>query len=80
MLTEYCAVDPDYDSHVFRPVSQEYRRNTANDADALHVVTQVVVTAHAKDGPGCASHGFSTAVRPALLDFNRRHILSPYIS
>jgi adenine-specific DNA-methyltransferase len=50
-LIEYWAVDPDYDGKVFRSVWQDYRGNTANDADALRVVTQAVVTAPAKAGP-----------------------------
>ena len=39
-LIEYWAVDPDYDGAVFRSVWQDYRGNTANDDDALRVVTQ----------------------------------------
>lgn len=39
-LIEYWAVDPDYDGKVFRSVWQDYRGNTANDADPLRVVTQ----------------------------------------
>ena len=39
-LLEYWAVDPDYDGEVFRSVWQDYRGNTANDDDALRVVTQ----------------------------------------
>ncbi|MCW5237414.1 site-specific DNA-methyltransferase [Verminephrobacter eiseniae] len=50
-LIEYWAVDPDYDSKVFRSVWQDYRGNTANDADALRVVTTAVVTAPAKAAP-----------------------------
>lgn len=50
-LIEYWAVDPDYDGKVFRSVWQDYRGNTANDADALRVVTQAVVTTPAKHGP-----------------------------
>ena len=50
-LIEYWAVDPDYDGQVFRSVWQDYRGNTANDTDALRVVTQAVVTTPAKDGP-----------------------------
>ena len=50
-LIEYWAVDPDYDGKVFRSVWQDYRGNTANDADALRVVTSATVTAPAKDGP-----------------------------
>ncbi len=39
-LVEYWAVDPDYDGQVFRSVWQDYRGNTANDGDALRVVTK----------------------------------------
>ena len=49
-LIEYWAVDPDYDGKVFRSVWQDYRGNTANDADALRVVTQAVVSVPAKPG------------------------------
>ena len=49
-LIEYWAVDPDYDGKVFRSVWQDYRGNTANDADALRVVTTAIVTAPAKAG------------------------------
>ena len=42
-LIEYWAVDPDYDGKVFRSVWQDYRGNTANDDDALRVVTQAKV-------------------------------------
>ena len=50
-LIEYWAVDPDYDGQVFRSVWQDYRGNTANDADNLRVVTQAVLTVPAKAGP-----------------------------
>ena len=50
-LIEYWAVDPDYDGKIFRSVWQDYRGNTANDADALRVVTQAAVTTPTKDGP-----------------------------
>jgi adenine-specific DNA-methyltransferase len=50
-LIEYWAVDPNYDGRVFRSVWQDYRGNTANDADSLRVVTQAVVTTAAKPGP-----------------------------
>lgn len=49
-LIEYWAVDPDYDGRVFRSVWQDYRGNTANDADALRVVTQAVLTVPPKPG------------------------------
>jgi adenine-specific DNA-methyltransferase len=47
-LIEYWAVDPDYDGKVFRSVWQDYRGNTANDDDALRVVTQAQLTTPAK--------------------------------
>lgn len=50
-LIEYWAVDPDYDGQVFRSVWQDYRGNTANDADALRVVTQASLTLPLKPGP-----------------------------
>lgn len=49
-LIEYWAVDPDYDGIVFRSVWQDYRGNTANDDDALRVVTEARVTVPAKAG------------------------------
>jgi adenine-specific DNA-methyltransferase len=49
-LIEYWAVDPDYDGKVFRSVWQDYRGNTANDGDALRVVTQAVLSVAAKFG------------------------------
>ena len=47
-LIEYWSVDPDYepgaDGHtIFRSVWQDYRGNTANDDDALHVVSKAVI-------------------------------------
>ena len=50
-LIEYWAVDPDYDGQVFRSVWQDYRGNTANDADPLRVITQATLTLPAKPGP-----------------------------
>jgi adenine-specific DNA-methyltransferase len=50
-LIEYWAVDPDYDGKVFRSVWQDYRGNTANDGDALRVVTQAMVSTPFKPGP-----------------------------
>lgn len=50
-LIEYWAVDPDYDGQVFRSVWQDYRGNTANDADALRVVTHAHLTLPIKAGP-----------------------------
>ncbi|MEX8493164.1 MAG: site-specific DNA-methyltransferase, partial [Sphaerotilus sp.] len=50
-LIEYWAVDPDYDGRVFRSVWQDYRGNTANDDDALRVVTHARLTVPHKTGP-----------------------------
>ncbi len=50
-LIEYWAVDPDYDGKVFRSVWQDYRGNTAKDADALRVVTTAIVSTPSKAGP-----------------------------
>lgn len=47
-LIEYWAVDPDYDGKVFRSVWQDYRGNTANDADVLRVVTKAEVSTPSK--------------------------------
>jgi adenine-specific DNA-methyltransferase len=49
-LIEYWAVDPDYDGKVFRSVWQDYRGNTANDGDALRVVTTAQVKVPRKPG------------------------------
>jgi adenine-specific DNA-methyltransferase len=43
-LVEYWSVDPDYDGEVFRSVWQDYRGNTANDDDPLHVVRKAVLS------------------------------------
>jgi adenine-specific DNA-methyltransferase len=43
-LVEYWSVDPDYDGDVFRSVWQDYRGNTDNDDDALHVVRKAVLS------------------------------------
>jgi len=49
-LIEYWAVDPDYDSQVFRSVWQDYRGNTANDDDPLRVVTEARFNVPSKAG------------------------------
>jgi adenine-specific DNA-methyltransferase len=41
-LVEYWSVDPDYDGEVFRSAWQDYRGNTDNDHDPLHVVRKAV--------------------------------------
>jgi adenine-specific DNA-methyltransferase len=56
-LVEYWSVDPDYEPDaaghlVFRSRWQDYRGNTANDDDALHVVTKAELTGlPVKPGP-----------------------------
>lgn len=37
-LIEYWSIDPDFDGATFRSKWQDYRENTANDSDPLHVV------------------------------------------
>ncbi len=39
-LIEYWAIDPNYDGKTFRSVWQDYRGNTDNDGDNLHVITK----------------------------------------
>lgn len=39
-LIEYWSIDPDYDGVTFRSKWQDYRGNTENDRDPLHVVYQ----------------------------------------
>ena len=51
-LVEYWSVDPDYDGEVFRSVWQDYRGNTDNDHDPLHVVRKAVLSGlPVKSGP-----------------------------
>jgi len=49
-LIEYWSIDPDYDGVTFRSKWQDYRENTENDKDALHVVyaTEITVPKKAK--------------------------------
>lgn len=42
-LIEYWSVDPDYDGNVFRSTWQDYRQNTDNDSDPLHVINKVTL-------------------------------------
>jgi adenine-specific DNA-methyltransferase len=42
-LVEYWSIDPDFDGEVFRSVWQDYRGNTDNDDDPLHVVRKAVL-------------------------------------
>lgn len=44
-LIEYWAVDTNYDDVVFRSVWQDYRGNTENDNDPLHVIFKAVISA-----------------------------------
>lgn len=48
-LIEYWSIDPDYDGITFRSLWQDYRENTANDADALRVVHTATLEVDAKD-------------------------------
>jgi adenine specific DNA methylase Mod len=51
-LVEYWSVDPDYDGELFRSVWQDYRGNTENDDDPLHVVRKAVLSGlPVKSGP-----------------------------
>lgn len=51
-LIEYWSVDPDFDGEVFRSVWQDYRGNTENDDDPLHVVKQAQLSGlPLNDGP-----------------------------
>lgn len=49
-LIEYWSIDPDYDGQTFRSVWQDYRENTANDGDALRVVTSAEIITSARPG------------------------------
>ena len=42
-MIEYWSVDTDYDGNVFRSVWQDYRQNTDNGSDALHVINKVTL-------------------------------------
>ncbi len=42
-LIEYWSIDTDFDGNVFRSTWQDYRQNTDNDNDALHVVNKVTL-------------------------------------
>ena len=48
-LIEYWSIDPDYDGETFRSKWQDYRGNTANDGDALHVVYRTELLVPRKD-------------------------------
>ncbi len=42
-LIEYWSVDPNYDGNFFHSTWQDYRNNTENDDDALHVINKVTL-------------------------------------
>ncbi len=48
-LIEYWAVDPDYDGIMFRSVWQDYRGNTENDNDPLHVIFKTSIKTKHKE-------------------------------
>lgn len=48
-LIEYWSIDPDYDSVTFRSKWQDYRENTANDGDPLHVIYSAKIMVPKKD-------------------------------
>lgn len=48
-LIEYWSIDPDFDGVTFRSKWQDYRGNTENDDDALHVVYKTELTVPKKD-------------------------------
>lgn len=49
-LVEYWAVDPNYDSEIFRSVWQDYRGNTEKDNDPLHVVRKAIIQSEPVEG------------------------------
>ncbi len=51
-LVEYWSVDPDYDGDLFRSIWQDYRGNTNNEHNPLHVVRKAVLSGlPVKSGP-----------------------------
>jgi len=48
-LIEYWSIDPDYDGVTFRSKWQDYRENTANDGDPLHVVYEAKIMVARKE-------------------------------
>lgn len=48
-LIEYWSIDPVYDGITFRSCWQDYRENTENDKDSLHVVYETKLTVPKKD-------------------------------
>ena len=48
-LIEYWSIDPDFDGVTFRSKWQDYRENTANDGDPLHVIYSAKIMVPKKD-------------------------------
>lgn len=48
-LIEYWSIDPDYDGITFRSCWQDYRGNTENDEDPLHVIYEAKLTVSKKE-------------------------------
>ena len=48
-LIEYWSIDPDYDGVTFRSKWQDYRGNTENDNDPLHVIRRAILTVSKKE-------------------------------
>lgn len=48
-LVEYWSIDPDYDGTTFRSRWQDYRGNTENDNDPLHVIRKAYLTVAKKE-------------------------------
>lgn len=48
-LIEYWSIDPDYDGVTFRSRWQDYRGNTENDGDPLHVIRKTQLTVVKKE-------------------------------
>ena len=42
-LIEYWSVDPNFDGNFFQSTWQDYRNNTENDDDPLHVINKVTL-------------------------------------
>ncbi len=53
-LIEYWSIDPDYDGETFRSKWQDYRENTENDNDPLHVIYKAeIIAPKSKDRKIC---------------------------
>ena len=67
-LIEYWSIDPDYDGVTFRSKWQDYRENTANDGDPLHVIFEAkIMIAKKKNRVVCVKavdvFGFESVVK-----------------